>query len=487
MQKIDLLLFNREKVVKSKDFSEATFKLSVGFALIIFFSKENDESTCFCFPLDSMNLKDRIAFFQKDSHFEKRESFEIKLLYSGDETHTEKLFDKFVSHFESIGFKIEGKAFRIETVKGQLFFNEKRLRIEKASETRAKSDKIKVLIVDDSKTIRDLLTSIFSKDPELEIVGVAEHPKLVENLIVKTKPDVITLDIHMPDMDGVTLLKRYLPKHPIPTVMISSITLEDGPFVLNALEFGAVDYIQKPSFSELSSVAPLMIEKIKAAARSKIQLSSKAVTPKVAQAGSIPLDSNSLIVIGSSTGGTEALKQVFTAMPSQIPATLVVQHIPPVFSKAFADRMNQLCPFDVKEAENGDLVKPNQVLIAPGGFQMALVEREGNLYVKIEDAPPMNRHKPSVDYLFDSVAKVAGKRKLVGAILTGMGADGARGLKVLRDLGARTVAQDEATSVVYGMPKEAFRMGGAEVVLPLGEIAHTLISFSTATSRARAS
>lgn len=343
-----------------------------------------------------------------------------------------------------------------------------------SSLSKAASAKKKVLVVDDSVTIRNLLKKIINQDPGLEVVAEAELPSKVESLIKAHKPDVITLDIHMPEMDGVTLLKKIHPQFHIPTVMISSISKEEGPQVLSALESGAIDYIQKPSMSDLGEVAQLIREKIKIASQAKIQ-TKKASTKKLV-AGN--LDREALVLIGSSTGGTEALKVVLESMPSQIPPILIVQHIPPVFSAAFAKRLNELCAFEVKEAAHGDEVKANRVLIAPGGSQMAIKSRDGKLSVEVTDAPPMNRHKPSVDFLFQSVAEINHPR-VVAAILTGMGADGAAMLKKLRDQGARTVAQDKDTSVVYGMPREAFERGGAEFVRPLSEIAEALLHLSS--------
>ncbi|MBC7692119.1 MAG: chemotaxis response regulator protein-glutamate methylesterase [Methylotenera sp.] len=336
----------------------------------------------------------------------------------------------------------------------------------------------KVLVVDDSKTIRELLTKILSSDPELQVVACAELPSQVEDLIRRHQPDVITLDIHMPEMDGVTLLRQYLPKYPVPTVMITSISMEESTQVLTALESGAVDYIQKPSFQELARVAPLIIEKVKTAAQVRLKtraqlLSSKSSTVRHA---SQMYQDGMIVAIGSSTGGTEALKVVLTQLPEKIPPILVVQHIPAVFSKAFADRLNQLCPFEVKEAQDGDEVLPNQVLIAPGGLQMSLIRSGPGLRVKIEDSAPVNRHKPSVDVLFDSVAELVGKRA-VGVILTGMGADGSKGLLKMRNAGARTIAQDQESCVVFGMPAEAIKLGAACEVHSLNVISGAMLKF----------
>lgn len=341
------------------------------------------------------------------------------------------------------------------------------------------SKKVKTLIVDDSATIRKLLRDILSEDPQIEVVAEAERPSDVEKLIIQHRPDVITLDIHMPEMDGVTLLKQFLPLYKIPTIMISSISKEEGPYVLDALEFGAVDYIQKPQMKSMAEAAQLIRERVKVASQIKVKLKSN----KTVLASSKRFtDIDKLILIGSSTGGTEALKEVFLGLPKEIPPILVVQHIPPVFSAAFAQRLNSLLPFEVKEAQDGDVVKPNQVLIAPGGLQMGLKKLGDKLVIQITDDPPMNRHKPSVDYMFKSVASLK-VPNIVAGILTGMGADGARELVHLREQGARTFAQDEATSVVYGMPKEAFEQGGAESVVPLEKIANHIVDLSHQTNR----
>jgi two-component system chemotaxis response regulator CheB len=337
------------------------------------------------------------------------------------------------------------------------------------------SVKKKVLIVDDSKTITRLLTNLLSKDPGLQVVAEINHPKDIEAAIQQYKPDVMTLDIHMPMMDGCAVLEKLLPKYPIPTVMISSISMEEGPAVLRALELGAVDYIQKPSFSELALVESTMIEKVKNAANSRVQRRKTYLTrrPSHVQAETASLAST-LIAIGSSTGGTEALAELLTQLPSNIPPILIVQHIPPVFSKAFANRLNELCPFEVVEAADGDEVKCGRVLIAPGGKHMILSSRSNGFQVKIIDTPPVNRHKPSVDVLFDSVCDQLG-RNSIGVILTGMGSDGAKGLLKLKQAGARTIAQDEKSCVVFGMPKEAIRLGGACEITALSDIPSQLI------------
>ncbi|MFN8945157.1 MAG: chemotaxis-specific protein-glutamate methyltransferase CheB, partial [Pseudobdellovibrionaceae bacterium] len=293
----------------------------------------------------------------------------------------------------------------------------------------AASEKKKVLIVDDSPTIRQLLIQVMSVDPSLFVAGEAELPTQVEALIQQHKPDVITLDIHMPEMDGVTLLKKIFPKYHIPTVMISSISKEEGPQVLMALESGAVDYIQKPSFKDLRAVAQDIRDRIRTAAMAQLR-SSQRVIRKVTS--KVDPDCGALILLGASTGGTEALSHVLRSMPQEIPPILIVQHIPPVFSAAFAQRLNQLCPFEVREAKDGDEVVKNLVLIAPGGKQMGIKIKNGKLFVEVNEDAPVNRHKPSVDYLFQSASQL-NHPHLVAGLLTGMGSDGARGMKVLKD------------------------------------------------------
>ncbi len=344
--------------------------------------------------------------------------------------------------------------------------------------------KIRVLVVDDSSTIRQLIKKILAEDPVFEIVGEAEKPSQVEALILQQKPDVITLDIHLPEMSGVELLKKIQPKFKIPTVMISSISREEGTYVLDALEQGAFDYIQKPQASDMRAVGLQIRERLKAAAESKNSLLTRLQKRKAKQFGKV--SQQTMILMGASTGGTEAIRHVLESLPSEIPPIMIVQHIPAVFSAAFAERLNALCPFLVKEAKDGDEVLPNQVLIAPGGKQMGLQLVGPKICIKVSDDPPMNRHKPSVDYLFQSAAQ-CGFTNSVAVIMTGMGSDGAAQLKVLRDLGVRTIGQDQRTCVVYGMPRAAFELGAVEFVKPLNEIAETIVSLVDEQGKKRSS
>lgn len=347
-----------------------------------------------------------------------------------------------------------------------------KVRVSKNTTVVSLNKKIKVLIVDDSKTIRNILAKIFLSDPQFEICGMAERPSEVEGLIISGRPDVITLDIHMPEMDGVTLLKKIAPKFKIPCVMISSISMAEGPLVLEALENGAVDYIQKPEMANLEAVIPVILEKVKVAAQSR-KFSDILLEKKAVKKTNAVCNLNSLIVIGASTGGTEAIRVVLAGMPNKIPPMLIVQHIPAVFSQAFANRMNDLCAFEVKEAVDGDEVKENRVLIAPGGKQMRMVHRNNRTYVEVNDDAPVNRFKPSVDYLFQSIVKNF-YCHTVAVLLTGMGKDGAQGMVDLKNKFAQTIAQDEKSCVVFGMPREAIEMGGASYVEPIDNIAEKI-------------
>lgn len=338
--------------------------------------------------------------------------------------------------------------------------------------------KIKVMVIDDSKTIRVLLSKIFNSSPLIEVVAAVENPLEAEELIKKHRPDVITLDIHMPGMNGVELIKRYYPIYPIPTIMITSVNIKEGPLVFEALEIGAFDYIQKPKMEEIKEVSGTLIEKVISAAESKKKKKKEPEEISIPRRDVGNFGENTLIVLGASTGGTNAIKAVLEKFPSKVPPILIVQHIPPVFSRAFAERLNGLLPFKVTEAKNGDVIENNHVYIAEGGRQMRIKEVGDILKIELTDDPPVNRFKPSVDYLFDSAKSLVSKKNLVGVLLTGMGKDGANGLLKLKQAGARTIAQDEESSVVFGMPREAIRLGGAEVVSHLDDVASDVARLS---------
>jgi two-component system, chemotaxis family, protein-glutamate methylesterase/glutaminase len=331
----------------------------------------------------------------------------------------------------------------------------------------------RVLIVDDSDSMRAVLEKVFAQDSRLNVVGSIGDPLKAVKAIDELRPDVVTLDIHMPGLDGPTLLGQILTKSFLPVVMISSVSIEDGDTVLKCLERGAVDYIQKPSFAELKLQTASINEKIFGAAQvRRAQPTTLTQNQRTSQSHQT-LDVTRLIAMGASTGGTEALKEILIRLPAQCPPILIVQHIPPVFSLAFARRLNQLCAFEVKEAADGDTVDQGRALIAPGGFQMRIEKFALGFRVRIVDEAPVNRHKPSVDYLFDSVAQIYGRRA-VGVLCTGMGTDGAKGLLKMKQTGSHTIVQDEASSVVFGMPGEAIKLGAATEVKPLLEISNAL-------------
>ncbi|MDX1491079.1 MAG: chemotaxis response regulator protein-glutamate methylesterase [Pseudohongiellaceae bacterium] len=347
-------------------------------------------------------------------------------------------------------------------------------------------EKIKVLVVDDSALIRSLLTQLLNEAPDIEVVGVASDPFIAREKIKSLNPDVLTLDIEMPRMDGLTFLRNLMRLRPMPVVMVSSLTEKGAKVTMHALELGAVDFITKPKVDishELAGYADELIEKVRTAAGVKASAlhrlpipgaagSVDDVIPKVAIDNIRATDK--IIAIGASTGGTEAIKEVLLGFPPDAPGIVVTQHIPAGFSAAFAERMNKQTRLVVKEAEDGDHIVPGHVYIAPGDRHL-LVMRSGARYeCKLSDAPKVNRHRPSVDVLFRSVLQAAGLNS-AAALLTGMGGDGADSMVEMKNAGVHTVAQDEATSVVWGMPGEAVKRGGVSEQLPLSSVASALI------------
>lgn len=346
--------------------------------------------------------------------------------------------------------------------------------------------RIKVLIVDDSAIVRKLLAECLAGEPDLEVVGTAPDPFVARDKILSLHPDVVTLDIEMPRMDGLTFLKKLMRFHPMRVVVISSLAQASSKIAIEALQCGAVEVLGKPggpySVGELKHDLPL---KIRAAAQARIGSRSAEQAPAPKEPARIlphAIDPSAIIAMGASTGGTEALREVLMRMPESSPGILVVQHIPAVFSQAFATRLNEICRIRVKEAADGDRLLPGQVLIAPGNFHMTLRKRGGEYRVAVHDGERVCYQRPSVDVLFDSVAEAAGA-DAIGAILTGMGADGAQGMLKMKRAGARTVAQDEASCVVFGMPREAIKMGAVDRVLPLDRIAGELMALSSAAVR----
>lgn len=341
---------------------------------------------------------------------------------------------------------------------------------------------IRVLIVDDSPLVRRILSEGLAKDPNIDVCGTAADPFHARDEIVKLRPDVLTLDVEMPKMNGVEFLRRLMPQYPIPAVMVSSLTERGQKTTLEAMAAGAVDFVAKPKGGSLDQMIDELKTKVKIASTANVShWKHKQYTPAgLGEATGTKTSGQTLstrmCAIGASTGGTEALREVICAFPRSFIGTVVVQHMPAGFTKMFADRLNGLAQVIVKEAEDGDKIFDGRVLIAPGGKQLEVVRSGIGWAVRIFDAPLCCGHRPSVEQMMNSVSKNVGK-KAIGAMLTGMGADGANGMKAMRDAGARCVAQDEATCVVFGMPKEAYERGGAERLVPLQNIAQALQSF----------
>ena len=345
------------------------------------------------------------------------------------------------------------------------------------------TDKIKVLVVDDSAMVREILKNGLSADPGIEVVGVAADAFAARDKIVKLKPQVLTLDVEMPKMDGVEFLRRLMPQYPIPIVMVSSLTVKGKKITMDALEAGAVDFVSKPTTNVARGLSQMLIE-----LRTKIKIASSANVahwknkriqrPRTVATGGGALaeSTDKVIVIGASTGGTEAIREVLERLPRNAPGVVIVQHMPGGFTKVFSERMNSLCAMTVKEAEHDDKVMQGRVLIAPGGDRQMKIVRSGGIYrVALTRGEKVMGHCPSVEVLMQSAAISVGPNA-VGVMLTGMGRDGSDGMVAMRNAGARNIAQDEASSVVFGMPKEAFARGGAEKLVPLPKIAEEIIS-----------
>jgi len=346
--------------------------------------------------------------------------------------------------------------------------------------------KIRVLVIDDSALIRQILTKGLSMDPEIEVVGSAVDPYIARDKIVQLRPDVLTLDVEMPRMDGVEFLRKLMPQYPIPVVMVSSLTQRGKQITIEALEAGAVDFVSKPTSNVAQGMNNMLSElrkKVKTAAGANVsQWKNKAPAQPGAQTSmssrALAESTDKVIAIGASTGGTEALKKVVCKFPATAPGVVIVQHMPPGFTKMFAERLNQLCAMEVKEAETGDRVRSGRILIAPGAKQLEVTRSGGMYQVRCEPGEKVSGHCPSVDVMMQSVAKNVGSNA-IGVMLTGMGSDGSDGMLAMKNAGARNIAQDEASCVVFGMPKVAYEKGGAEKLVPLENIAAKVISMLT--------
>ena len=337
--------------------------------------------------------------------------------------------------------------------------------------------KIKTLIVDDSAIVRKILTEELSKFPDIDIVGTAPDPFVARDKILNLKPQVITLDIEMPRMDGLTFLKKLMKYYPLPVIIVSSLTPRGSKLALEAMENGAVEVISKPGGSySVGDMSDILVEKIRVASTANISRRNAYQTDsdKPEPIRALSETTHKVIALGASTGGTEALKEVLIRMPPNSPGIVVVQHMPSNFTTAFAERLNGLCKLTVMEAKDNDSVTPGKALIAPGNYHMLLRRSGARYYVEVKDGPRIHHQRPSVDILFKSTAKYAGANS-VGVILTGMGVDGAEGLLEMKQAGAKTIAQDEKSCVVFGMPKEAIRLGAADKVVPLGHVTQEIL------------
>jgi two-component system, chemotaxis family, protein-glutamate methylesterase/glutaminase len=341
--------------------------------------------------------------------------------------------------------------------------------------------KIKVLVIDDSALMRQLLTVLLQQDPAIHVVGTAPDPLIAREKIKHLKPDVLTLDVEMPLMDGLTFLEKLMRLHPMPVVMVSSLTEKGGELTLKALELGAVDYVAKPRDNlreGMQALADEICAKVHMAARAHVHISPDPCAPIAdIAAGPSAAANDRVVAIGASAGGTQAITQILTELPEHVPGIAVVQHMPPKFTTLFAAHLNARSRLNVREAQDGDRLQPGTALIAPGGLHMALRRDAHGYAVRVYHGAPVNLHQPAVDVLFDSAAQCA-RADALGILLTGMGNDGAKGLLAMRKAGAHTVAQDEATSVIFGMPEQAIKLGAARDVMALDRVAKRIVSWA---------
>ena len=337
--------------------------------------------------------------------------------------------------------------------------------------------KIRVLVVDDSAVVRRMIADTLGQDPEIEVVGTAGDPYVARDKILELNPDVLTLDIEMPRMDGLTFLRILQQHRPMPVVVVSSLTQAGSRTVLQAMELGAVDVLAKPSSAwNLGNLREQLALRVKGAARARLDFKTVPASPghgPVTVAGSTSFSPRQLVVIGASTGGTEALKNVLTRLPDGLPGICIVQHIPPIFSKTFAERLNECCAFEVREAVSGDELHAGLALVAPGDFHMTLAWKETGYRVTLDQSPLLHHVRPAVDVLFNSA--VCARASALAVLLTGIGSDGAQGMKALKAAGATTLAQNEATCIVYGMPRAAVELGVVDRVLPLDLMPHGIL------------
>lgn len=364
-------------------------------------------------------------------------------------------------------------------------FSDKEENLGKSANTTMPGErKIKALIIDDSALMRQVLTTVLHQDPEIQVVGTAPNPLIAREKIKSLKPDVLTLDIEMPGMDGITFLEKLMRLHPLPVVMVSSHTAKGAEATLRALDLGAVDFVAKPQGGIRGGLSNELIEeirsKVRAAAGAHVRPvpTTPSIKPRITETRApLSLCRDGIIVIGASAGGTQAITEIMAKLPRSTPGIAIVQHMPPKFTASFAERLHHQCDLEVREAVSGDRLRPGVALIAPGGYHMAIMRAGGGYAVRVFEDEPVNRHRPSVDVLFDSAARMAGADAL-GIILTGMGSDGARGLRAMKDAGAHTIAQDEKSCVVFGMPDQAIRLGAACQVVSLDRMAERIADWA---------
>jgi two-component system, chemotaxis family, protein-glutamate methylesterase/glutaminase len=338
---------------------------------------------------------------------------------------------------------------------------------------------IRVLVVDDSAVVRQILSAELARDPEIEVVGTAPDPYVARDKIVFLKPDVLTLDIEMPRMDGLTFLKKLMRHYPLPVIVVSSLTPRGGELALEALDSGALEVLCKPGASyTVGDMSVELIDKIKAAAAADMSR-RRFQAPEIPQiaAGALTRTTNKVVAIGASTGGTQALQAILTRLPANSPGIIIVQHMPEHFTHSFAERLNQLSAIEVREAQDGDSVVPGKALIAPGNKHMLLRRSGARYFVQVKDGPLVCRHRPSVEVLFNSVARIAG-RNAIGVMLTGMGGDGSNAMLEMKRTGAVNIAQNEESCVVFGMPKEAIKLGAVDHIEPLNRIADKILALA---------
>ncbi len=350
---------------------------------------------------------------------------------------------------------------------------------------------IRVLVVDDSAVVRQVLTKELSKAQGIEVVGTAVDPYAARDKIISLNPDVLTLDLEMPRMDGLTFLQKLMKYHPLPVIVVSSLTPKGSETALRALELGAIEVVSKPgSAYTVADISEMLVDKIRAASMARYSIgrttSRSASDPVRTPPPKLMRTTHRILAIGASTGGTKAIEDVLVNLPTNTPGTVIVQHMPEHFTATFAERLNSLCPMEVREAVDNDLVIPGVALIAPGNYHMVLMRSGARYSVAIKTGPQIHHQRPSVDVLFRSVAATAGPNA-IGVILTGMGADGAKGMLAMRQAGASTLAQNEESCVVFGMPKEAIEIGAAEKILPLNQMPRRIIELASSNSGQHAS